>query len=140
MYHTGFPVSPTGWRLPVWSPPGGCFWGSRFALISAFSSIAFQPFDGVGVDPFEQHEQIAALNLDWLVLPVNEADIGEAKRADFQSFSKDGDAIDVPPQQLDEVAALASKQEEVSAHRLCVATHSRCYVANRDMWRPTAST
>ncbi|MGH3238611.1 MAG: hypothetical protein ACRDOH_36215 [Streptosporangiaceae bacterium] len=70
-----------------------------------FAPVAFQSLDRACVDPFEQKQQLRPFKLDRLVRSIDEADFREAKGTDLKPLSEDGKAIDIPPQNFDEVAA-----------------------------------
>src|SRR6185437_6740797 len=99
-----------------WS--AGNFGGDMTSRFRLFTSVALHPFYGTGVDAFEQHEQIAAFDLDWLVFAVDESHVGKPKYSDFEPLREDGEAVEVPPEYFDEVAATAAEQKQRSRERV----------------------
>jgi hypothetical protein len=86
----------------------------RCILISPFSAISFESLNRICIDAFKEHHQLRAFDFAWLVLPVHEAHFWKPKHSFLQAFSEDCEAIEVPPQHLDEVASPASKEKQRS--------------------------
>ena len=57
----------------------------------------------------------ASFDLDLLVLPIHEADGWKAESTNLKLFREDCKPVDVPPQQLDKIAALAAKEKKRAA-------------------------
>ena len=100
-------------------PGFGSFWMTFGVcwnpLISAFPRVAFLALNRVGVDAFEQHDQIRSFKLDWFIFAVDKFHVWKSKSSDLEFLREDGKAIDVVPEGFDEVSALAAKEEQVSA-------------------------
>ena len=54
----------------------------------------------------------SSLNLNRSVFTIDEADVRKLESANFQALRKDCKAVAVPPEHLNEVAALASKEKQ----------------------------
>ena len=103
-----------GWRFAEsWLRQVG-FWGRSDNSIPSFTPIALESFHGAAIDPFEQDHEFAAFDLDWLVLPFEKAHLGKLERSRLQALGEDCPAVEIPPERLDEIAAMAAKKEQVS--------------------------
>jgi len=63
---------------------------------------------------FKQAQEVSALNLDWQVSTIFELHVGKGKGACFEALGKDGESIEIPPKNLDEVTTLAPKKKQMA--------------------------
>lgn len=82
----------------------------------------------LGLDSFEQELQSGPVHLARL----EAAPVGQEPSL-FQALGPDAKAAAVPVEHLDLVGPAIEKDKELPGERLCVATHSRSYVAKLNM-------
>jgi hypothetical protein len=85
-----------------------------FALcrLLLLAPISLKSLHGAGINALKEHHQICALDLDRQIFTIDKTDARKTESANLQALGEDGKAVNVPPEYLDEVAALTAEEKQ----------------------------